>query len=86
MRSVKADRRHNPITAKSVERISAIFAEMLFQKRDEECKDIINARQNAKMLRNCLFIMYNGGKHIGDKDGSGIHERRHKDLRVSCGK
>jgi hypothetical protein len=31
--SVKADRRHNPITGRMVERISAILAKVLFQKK-----------------------------------------------------
>ena len=31
--SVKANKRHNPITAGTVERISAIFVELLFSKR-----------------------------------------------------
>jgi hypothetical protein len=33
LRSVKADRRHNPITGRMVERISAILAKVLFQKK-----------------------------------------------------
>ena len=34
--SVKADKRHNLITAGSVERISAIFVESLFSKRESD--------------------------------------------------